>query len=173
MTAIVFKNESSAMASTFSFTSSIDVNRSANITLDNIIALSSQAVKTSDDSADLSFAASQTAAAQRTLDGSSSLTATSTLSSEIENVQVASASLSTTSTLTTTRYFGTGRPRDITIGSWTFDNSIKKYGTHSIVTSSTNGVASRVSDPGIVPGYNDDFAIELYYYLTEIGRAHV
>ena len=74
MTAIVFKNESSAMASTFSFTSSIDVNRSANITLDNIIALSSQAVKTSDDSADLSFAASQTAAAQRTLDGSSSLT---------------------------------------------------------------------------------------------------
>ena len=124
-------------------------NRSATIALANLVNVSSQA--------------------QYTADVILALSTTATQTTEIQNAQLASAALSATSTVFTSKYFGSGRPRNLNETNLTllFDTSIKKFGSASLY-----GTGNNVSDIIQAKNYgsididSEDFAFESWIYRS-------
>ena len=89
-----------------------------------------------------------------------------------------SANLTVFARIQTSRSFGSGRPRDLddnfvnTIPN--FDNSIKKFGTHSLLCNKTSGsiAVTKFTNPGIVPKQSEDFYFEGWIYPKNLTASN-
>lgn len=135
LTVEVIKNHTAILDVIFSVTTVGVANRATAITTSTIAALDAQAVKTVDVVSNHASTATISTQAVTTKSATSTLTNTATLSCNALNVQFASASLSVGSSIFTTRYFGVGRPFDLTRtggGAITFTTD-SKFGSYALL----------------------------------------
>ena len=131
----VFKNHTAILDAVFSTVTVGVVNRATSITVDTIAALDAQAAKTVDVQSNQTSSATISIQAVTTKSAISTLTSTGTLVCEAFNVQFASAQMSVGSSIFTTRYFGQGRPFNLTKnggGTLTFTTD-SKFGSYALL----------------------------------------
>lgn len=127
------------LEATFAIIPTAVVNRSITQTLDNIITLNAQAAKVAVIDSTMATAATLTAAATK--------------------LKVSSAALSANSSISTTQYFGTGRPRNLS-GTAYYDTSNKKFGTASVYADGSLLFAGGTTRPDT----SDDWVLETWIY---------
>jgi hypothetical protein len=103
-------------------------------------------------------------------DVSLTLSSQSTVAASLTGTQLFNAAMSVTSSVFSSKWLGTYRPRTVVSTNTVFDNSIFKYGTHSVRSGQWNtrvpatGTIRRDSD--LIIRDNDEFVIEWWAYRT-------
>jgi hypothetical protein len=161
MTAEALKNHTAVLDAVVSMSVDAVVNRSAAITLANIINQSSQAVKTVDIQSTQTTAFTQSTNGIIQKSASANLNATSTWSDNAGKLQTVAAAFTTTATVTTTKSFGSSRPRPYTsVGSPQINTSIKKFGAGSARLDGSNYVTVPAS-----PDWSQAQTVDLWFYI--------
>lgn len=149
VTAAVTKNQVSIMTSETTLSADGVANRSAQITLENIITLSAQSVKTADITSDL--------------------TATVEISAAALVVQLATATISSTTALTASGFILNKRPRIYTVSGAGIDTSIKKWGTGSAKFDSSS---DETTVPDSIDWHTKTWrSVDFWVYVTSPGNA--
>lgn len=172
--AIGYKNHTASLDSTVTMSVAPVVNRSATITLDNLINQSAQAIKTVDITAAYTVTASQSTSASAAFNSQSQLSSDFAQTTSATKAKFASASLTADTSVNTTKYFGTGRPRNITVASsYNFSSATKKFGTHSLQVQDNNGIrTSNDSVGGLIPKSGESWATEIWFYPRSNDGTH-
>jgi hypothetical protein len=159
ITAIAFKNHTAILEVVFTVNTVGVANRAITMAVDAQANLDAQAAKTVDAISAFNTTATTSISATKSVTASSTLSSAFTVSVDALSVQLAQAAIVSTSSLTTTRYFGTGRPRNLgdPIGGF---NATAKFGSASLA-----GYYEAVS-PNLINkiNTNNSYAVEFYYY---------
>lgn len=131
LTVDAFKNAFAILDATTALSSIPVATRSTNVILSHIADLNAMAAKTAKINSTISATATLSSAPTKSVVSSATLNTAITLSCLAYNVTFFDAQIASSSRLTTSRYFGTGRPRNA-LGITSYTTSDKKFGTASI-----------------------------------------
>ena len=167
LTVEAIKNHTAILDAVFTVTTVGVANRATSIAVDTIAALNAQAAKTVD------VQSNQTSTATATINGNSQRTASATLTStatlvcEAFNVQFGQINLTATSSIYASRYFGSKRPRNLSVIDGGFSNSLYKFGSYGLIGRyQLPSIVGSVSDLaiGTIPKDTEGFVFETWFY---------
>ena len=162
VTATAFKNHTAIFETTVTLSTAPVVNRSATITLDNLINQNAQAAKTAVFTIDYQVTATQALTANKTTDTQANYTVSADINSLGGKLKTATAAFSIDALVKTSKTFGTGRPRPYTSsGSPLISTSIKKFGAASARVSGTNYVSVPASPDWLLVK-----TVDLWFYVA-------
>jgi hypothetical protein len=103
-------------------------------------------------------------------DVSLTLSSQSTVAASLTGTQLFNAAMSVTSSVFSSKWLGTYRPRTVVSTNTVFDNSIFKYGTHSVRSGRWNtrvpATGTLRRDTDLIIKENNEFVIEWWAYRT-------
>jgi hypothetical protein len=113
LTADAFKNHTAVLDSVSTMSVDAVANRSANVLLEHIADLNAMAAKTTDVNSSMAVIASQSTTANTNFSAQATVTSTVTLTAAATRIHPGNVSVNAVSRLTTSRYFGSNRPRNL------------------------------------------------------------
>jgi len=165
LTAEAIKNHTAILDVIASMTTMAVANRATSMAVDSQANLDAQAAKTVDIQSTPSSTATISIIGTAVNSAASSLVSTATLTAQAFNVQFGQSSVASTASIFTSRYFGTGRPRNLTNVNGSTTDSFYKFGTRSLAGQFDLSYVSN-SAKGTIPAAGTDFVYEIYYYKT-------
>ena len=165
LTATAFKNHTAVLDSVSTMSVDAQANRSTNVLLAHIADLNAMAAKTTDVNLSMAVIASQSTTATKTASPSVSLSSSASLACTLGEVHSAQSQLSLVSSLTTSRYFGSSRPRNLSAEGDGFDFN-NYFSGNQLDTSSLAGTEfiQFASNYGsIVPKANQSWVFSFQY----------
>lgn len=174
LTASALKNQTAIVASVITMSTAASVTRSTNVLLEHIADLNAMAAMSVGLSASLSISATQTTSAVSIPGILITTSSTATLSCAASRIQPVSATISAVSGLTTSRYFGSSRPRNLSAegDGFDFNNyfSGNQLNTSALAGSEFIQFASNYGS--IVPKANQSWVFSFEYSSLGTTRAN-
>ena len=174
LTATAFKNHTAVLDSVSTMSVNAQANRSTNVLLAHIADLNAMAAKTTDVNSSMAVIASQSTTATKTASPSISLSSSAAIVCTLGKVHLAQSQLSSLSSLTTSRYFGSSRPRNLSAEGDGFDFN-NYFSGNQLDTSSLTGdqFIQFTSNLGsIVPKANQSWVFSFVYSSLGTTRSN-